>query len=158
MGKVVITHEFDSVEEAIAALGKLAGLVPAAAAPKSDTPSVEKPPRKGRSDAGVPRGPQGGVPPAPPATPPAPQVPPVAPQTPPPSAPATVVPITDDTVQAAVEKLFNKIDYDGTFMALSKFGVKRGKDLPQTVRAEFLQRVEDLVAAKYGVGDSWPAV
>jgi hypothetical protein len=175
MAKVVVTLEFDSVEASIAALGKVAGLVAApAAAPKSDAPAAEKPPRKGRADAGVPRGPHKPTEPianatgagaaapvgttasaavtqaAPVAAAPAPQpTPPVA---------IITAPIADDTVQAAVEKLFNKIDYDGTFAALSKFGVKRGKDLPQPVRAEFLQRVEDLVAGKYGVNDSWPSV
>src|SRR4051812_45052519 len=49
---VKITLEFDNAEAAIVALGKIAAIP--AAAPQ---PAAEKPPRKGRSDAGQPRGP-----------------------------------------------------------------------------------------------------
>lgn len=77
---------------------------------------------------------------------------PAAPATP----PAPVAVPTADDVQAAVEKLFAKADYDGTAAALQRFGVARGKDLAADQRASFIRRVEDIVAGKYDATGSWP--
>lgn len=176
-----VTIEFDSVDQAIVALGAVAK--PIAVAP---APAVEKAPRKPRSDAGQARGPQqpnaAGASGAPsgvavagnsttgttdpsstaagsaagaststtPASPTA-----TAPQAP---AAVTIAPAapTSDQVQAAVEKLFNAKGFDDCAAALSRFGVKRGKDLPEASRAEFIRRATDIAEGKYAAADSWP--
>lgn len=178
---VKITLEYTNVEEAIAALGKLAGIAPASA---TQPAVVEKAPRKGRSDAGQPRGPnartvgeQPAVQPAAPTTQasapasspapvaaaptpvvaaaqPAPAPQPAAPAQTVPQAPAqsaapvAAAPIDDATIQAAVEKLFNAKGYDDTAMVLSRFGVQRGKDLLPAARAEFLAKVDRVIAGE----------
>lgn len=181
---VKITLEYANVEEAIAALGKLAGIAPAVVA----TPVKE---RKGRSDAGKPRGshkdanvaveagttkavgsgaagaqagvtdsskaPEQGanststVPPAAPASPQktAAPVPAAAQVQEAPrqeqQAPAAAAPTPED-VQAAVEALFNAKGFDDCAMVLSRFGVKRGKDLLPEHRAEFIAKAKAVAA------------
>lgn len=73
------------------------------------------------------------------------------------STPPAAATITNDTVQAALEKLFNKLDYVGSIAVLQRFGVRRGPDLAQGQRAEFLRRVEDICAGRYASTDAWPA-
>jgi hypothetical protein len=62
-------------------------------------------------------------------------------------APAAAVPTQED-VQKAVEKLFNAKGYDVTHDLLSRFGVKRGKDLAETQRADFIRRAEGVIAGE----------
>lgn len=177
---------FNTVEEAIAALGKVAGIAPASIASVTP-PAVEKTPRKGRSDAGQPRGPnartageqnaagasaganatatagnsttgttdpskapeQGAnststTPAAPTAA--APQAPAAVTTAPAAPIPAPAAPIDDATIQAGVEKLFNAKGFDDTALVLSRFGVQRGKDLLPVQRAEFLAKVDAVLA------------
>lgn len=125
-------------------------------------------PRKPRSDAGQPRGPnarttgepvasepgvggQASAAPSQPAAPAAPtpsaapeQTVQVSPASPAPTS-AAAVPVSDEAVQEAVAKMFAAKDYDATFALLSRFGVKRGKDLPQDQRANFISRVNGVV-------------
>jgi hypothetical protein len=63
------------------------------------------------------------------------------------TAPAAAVPTQED-VQKAVEKLFNAKGYDVTHDLLSRFGVKRGKDLAETQRADFIRRVDGVLAGE----------
>lgn len=136
--------------------------------PAAADPVPEKRTRKPRADAGQPRGPNARTTGAPtetvqPVPAPADSVPPAAPtNTAAPVAPATIpaaspavgptapqagaaAPISDETVQKAVEKMFTAKDYDATAALLSRFGVKRGKDLPQDQRLNFINRVDGVV-------------
>src|SRR5574341_909059 len=161
---------FNSVDEAIVALGKIVGT---AATVRGETP--EKRERKGRSDAGKPRGPYnkdtttGGPSPASveqpvaagtspvasasPTKPAAPEQaakPAVAPAATAPSgtvaaAPAAAVP-TPEQVQTALEKLFNAKGFEDCALLLSRYGAKRGKDLKPEQRAEFIAHAEGVVA------------
>lgn len=70
---------------------------------------------------------------------------PAAPQATP---PAPVAAPTDNEVQAAVEKLFNAKGFDNCLALLSRFGVKRGKDLPLDQRANFIRRVDGVIAGE----------
>lgn len=170
---VKVTLEFKSVDEAIVALGKIIGAP--TAAPAAQQPA-EKKERKPRADRGQQREPYGprtttGGPAASepgqagssvPVTPAAPvsstqTAAPVVDKAAPPAAatPVAAAP-TDAVVQAAVERLFNAKDYDATIAVLSKFGVKRGKDLASDQRAEFIRRVDDILAGKYDALASWP--
>ena len=56
--------------------------------------------------------------------------------------------IDDAAIQAAVEKLFNAKGYDDTALVLSRFGVNRGKDLLPVQRAEFLAKVDKVIAGE----------
>lgn len=177
---VKVTLEFANAEQAIVALGKLAGVTPVVAvAPVAPAPQpAEKPARKPRADAGQPRGPYkdksteqnaaggaaGEQPSTAPATaqPSAPQ-PPVASEpaasagtpavnpaptavstTPAPAAAAPVPTLAD--VQKAVEQLFTAKGYDDCSGLLARFGVKRGQDLPEDMRANFIGRAQRVAA------------
>lgn len=166
---VKVTFEFANAEEAIVALGKIIGAPTTAAVPPAAPQQLaEKPARKPRADKGQPRDPYGprnpeanaagagapvgaqpqGAPAqstpaqAPTAAPAA-----AAPQATPPAAPAAAAP-TDNEVQAAVEKLFNAKGFDDCLALLSRFGVKRGKDLPGDQRANFIRRVDGVIAGE----------
>lgn len=123
--------------------------------------------RKPRADAGKERGPYKttgepaasepagkadsvAVPSAAPATPTQPAAPERTATAPEPNAqtPAAAGPVSDEAVQKAVEKIFGAKGYDDTFALLSRFGVKRGKDLPQDQRASFIQRVDGVLAGE----------
>lgn len=177
---VKITLDYTNVEEAIAALGKLAGITPVAAV--AVQPAVEKKERQPRADRGQPRGPNArtaGEPNAAGASAPVASAPetgsnapsvvtapgkaaeqaanPTATVTPAPTvaapqapaavttAPAATV-VDDATIQAGVEKLFNAKGFDDTARVLSRFGVQRGKDLLPVQRAEFLAKVDAVIA------------
>lgn len=172
---VKVTIEFPSAEAAIAGLAKLADIKTPAVAPAA----VEKAPRKPRSDAGQTRGPQGATAAsagpvagtagdkraAAPVTSTAPGNAGQQPATPTATAaPAVQAPVapklpTAEEVQAAVEKLFGagkNGGFDNTAAALSRFGVKRGKDLPEAQRTEFIRRAADIAEGKYAATDTWP--
>lgn len=157
---VKVTFEFANAEEAIVALGKIIGAPTTAAVPPA--PPAEKPARKPRADKGQPRDPygprnpeagasagapvgaqpQGALAQAPAAAPAA-----AAPQATPPAAPAAAAP-TNNEVQAAVEKLFNAKGFEDCAAVLSRFGVKRGKDLLPEQRAEFIAKVDRVIAGE----------
>lgn len=176
---VQVALTFNSVDEAIVALGKLVtagGKV--APQPAAAPQPAEKKERKGRSDAGQPRGPHkkdesnaaaagGSTTGTSPVTPaavastttgaPAASEPgvaqaasavpakPAAPAAPtqPPSAPAT----TDD-VQTAIAKLYEDRGHIDCESVLSRFGVKRGKDLLPDQRAPFIAKVNRVMAGE----------
>ena len=173
--KITITQDFGTVEEAVAFLGRT--LAPLAVAevgsvavrlePTSSSDvinSTEKKPRKGRSDAGQPRGPYktaggAGDPPAG-ATGPAPQG--LLPSTssaapakssavePPQATPAPeAADLTLEVVRAEMAKL-HALPNKGTtacLAALKHFGVARISDLPKEKYAEFVKYVHEQIAA-----------
>lgn len=126
-------------------------------------------PRKPRADAGQPRGPNartqnavGEAPGGQPSMPPAPAVPTealapaasvsaapeqtvqVSPASPAPTS-AAAAHIPDEAVQKAAEKMFFAKGLEDTQALLSRFGVKRNKDLPQDQRQNFINRVNGVV-------------
>lgn len=174
---VKITLEFPTVDHAIAALGKLAGVQTAAAAPAAAAPA----PRKGRSDAGKPRGPRNAPQaPEPKAAAPAEQertdkaatlppeaapaeadkahpsgeVPPVA------AASPTASEATEAEAQAAVQKLFESTMKTSTAEnksgaalqeskdLLARYGVKRIRDLLAGQRRAFVDEVNGILAKR----------
>lgn len=169
---VKITLEFKSVDEAIVALGKLVGIKTSAApqekvnaAQSSVVPAaaVESGKRKPRADKGQKREPykpreQEAAAPEKDGTvqsdrgtgktgsaltlTPAAGAPDVAS---PPAALGAKTPHEID-VQAAVEKLYGEKGYDTTLAALSRYGVKRGKDLLPEHRANFIADVARILA------------
>lgn len=195
---VQVTLSFASQEEAIAALGRIAGI----AAPAQPAVAVEKSPRKPRSDAGQQRGPQQNPASAKQEANPAGAGAQQGAQAASAAAPVAAAPAgaastnanagaaagatveaqpqggaaqsaaaqastaaaapaaaakTAEDVQAAVEKLFNAKGFDDCAAVLSRFGVKRGKDLTAEQRAEFIRRAEDIIAGKYAATDAYPA-
>lgn len=171
---IKIHLEFDSVDEAIVALGKMVGTPVRAANPAvtAGAPAVQAAPattRKPRSDAGKPRGPHKQPNAAPqdqdrkaPATadsalttspavaaPESAVAPAAAPTQAPtaPAVPAATVP-TQEAVQAAVEKLYNAKGMEVTRDTLARFGVKRAKELPDDQRAAFIAKAEAVAAGK----------
>lgn len=174
---VQVALTFNSVDEAIVALAKLVAAGGKVAPQPAAAPQpVEKKERKGRSDAGQPRGPhkkdepnatgadtgaaQGAPASAAEATPARAAVQagttdprttahnagPSTSTTPAPVPTAPVAPPSPDDVQKAVEKLFNAKGYEDTHATLSRFGVTRGKDLTPDQRADFIAKAEAVVA------------
>ena len=158
--KTRVTFEFDSVDEAIVALGKLAGtkpvLTPEQAAAAEKVVALEKA-RKGRNDKGKKRGPYGAHPQDAekkeeisantaentPATKDIPAEPAKEGEVLPPEQPA--IPSAADA-QKALEELFNKRGIEVARDALSRFGCKRVSELKEGSRAEFIALVEKAIA------------
>lgn len=170
---VKITMEFDNAEQAIVALGKITGI--ATAAPKE---------RKGRNDAGKPRGQRAtpqpepeakgagvGAPAGSAASTAAPSATPAPAASSQPNAaggtdpgkvgekpanptsttekPAAPIP-TQEATETALSKLFDAAPPLGGIEAardvMSRFGVKRLRDLPEDKRAEFIALADKVLA------------
>lgn len=151
-----IQIEFKSVDEAIVALGKLAGApsVPskeAAAAPQgaaTDAPAA----RKGRSDKGQTRGKYaprqseantgaGGAPAGQDALNAASQA--SSTEAPPASAPVEASPAaTRAEAQAALEALVSGVNLDAGIKLLAEFGTQRLRDLPDEKLGEFVAKAK----------------
>ena len=178
--KITITQDFDTPKDALAFLARVQGPSPAPVAPPAAAVAVSAPepvdpnakkPRKGRSDAGQPRGPYktttGGpaasepgqtgsnsVPtpmPAAPVSPTQSAVPAKSSAVEPPqaaSAPAAAD-WTLETVRAEMAKL-HALPNKGTtacLAALKHFGTARISDLPKEKYAEFVKYVHEQIAA-----------
>lgn len=178
---VKVTFEFENAEAAIVALGKIAGVTPAAA----PQPAAEKKERKPRADAGQPRGPYkkgeqapepnagasagGGTGPvaagnsAPVTTDPSKAAEQAANSTSTTTAApgaaaqlaaasttasAPVAAPKPEDVQGTLEKLFAAKGFDVCEQVLSRFGVKRAKDLLPEQRAEFIAKADRVIAGE----------
>ena len=171
---VKITIEYETVEQAILALGKMSGLgkarraasalpvaaAPAPAEPDKGEPSGEVPvaaaprSRKPRADKGQARGAY-----APRQQEAAALVEPAttagAPPAEPKGAPSAEVPVvaassapvpTAEEAQKALEAVFEKKGIDVARRVMSEFGVSRLRDLPEAKRAEFIELAKKEVA------------
>lgn len=164
LGKMVGAPSAKRGDPAPAAAGDTTSAAASSAVPPAPVaPATPTRQRKPRADKGQPRGPykagateakaegagaQGGNPDgAPVGSPAAPQVAAATAPAGGPAAPAAAVP-SDAELQAAVERFFAARGIDDSMALFSRFGVKRGRDLLPEQRAEYIAKVDRVIAGE----------
>lgn len=154
MTKTSLIIEFPTLEDAHEALGRLIGvnttvtIQPAVAVPPPQQ-ADQKPPRKPRSDAGQPRGPNartaaGGATPPPPVTPPT-----VAQLEQPKPAPEQQSKLTVEDGRAAMKRINGTkgLGMEACMAHLREFGVDMISKLPVEKMGEFIAKADVKIAA-----------